>query len=652
MKKMRRGLLIIALLSAVLVINSIVLAHANLVRAEPPPNSVLNAAPAEIRMWFSESLEPTFSKINLRDKEGNILNTPVTQIDPDDSTQMSMKPGTLPDGLYTVVWRALSAADGHPTLGSYPLVIGDASQLQGATSQVDDSIRPDSTLIRWANLISLALTMGGIGFFLFVWKPAAPAPTPTIERRIIMLVWVGWILIGVTGFLLLLLQYSLATGYPLLVGINGDSLNSVVADTRFGHLWLSRTAMWAGLGGALWFATTDRWFYLVSLVLGGVILAINSAFSHANGAYDLTASVASDWLHLMATTLWVGGLIHFISIIGSVHNTFEPAAPVLSNVVGRFSNFARISVITLFITGLYAAWLQVGTIEGLLTTPYGQVLLIKLILIVPVIGLAFINLVYTHRGLEAGDEKWAVRLRGLLGAEIVLTSVILVAVGAMTSISPSRTTLAQRASNPTAPTPRPIKDVSTVNGLLIQFDATPGWIGMNTFTLKLVDSNGEPINDVTLIRMRFESQTQNIGESELRPERIAEGVYRVSGANLSAPGDWRIRVTIQRPNQYDTLVDFNPNVPDAPQTQTPVPVPEPNTPMPNRVLVLLLTGIVALGVGGYFLGENRSKLLQASSLLAIGLLLVGGTFLVSAMQGVSTNPTQDSAIAPTNQSPP
>ncbi len=651
MKNMRRGLLIIALLSAVLIINNIVLAHANLVRAEPPPNSVLNAAPAEIRMWFSEPLEPTFSKINLRDKDGNILNTPITQIDPNDSTQMSMVPGTMPDGLYTVVWRALSAADGHPTLGSYPIVIGDASLLQGTTNQVDESIRPDSTFIRWTNLVSLALTMGGIGFLLFVWIPAFSTPNPNIERRILMLVWIGWALIGVTGFLLLVLQYSLATGNPILVGINGDSLNSVVADTRFGHLWLSRTAIWAGLGGALWFARTDRWFYLVSLVLGGIILAINSAFSHANAAYDLTASVAADWLHLTATTLWVGGLIHFISIIGPVRSTFKPAAPILGNVVGRFSNFARVAVVTLFVTGLYAAWLQVGDIDGLLNTPYGQALLIKLILIVPVIGLAFINLVYTHRGLEAGDEKWSVRLRGLLGAEIVLTLAILMAVGAMTSISPARTALAQRASNPPAPVPEPIKDVSTVNGLLIQFDASPGWIGMNTFTLKLVDSNGAPINDVSLIRMRFESQTQNIGESELRPERIAEGVYRVSGANLSAPGAWRIRVTIQRPNQYDTLVDFNPTVPDAPVTQTPVPIPEPNTPMPNRVLVLLLTGIVALGVGGYFLGENRAKLLQASSLLAVGLLLVGGAFLFSAMQGVSTASAKDVAFAPAPQAP-
>lgn len=644
MRNIQRGLITIALLSLALLINSTVLAHANLLRAEPPPNSVMDAAPAEIRMWFSEPLETQFSKINLRDKDGKILNTPVTQIDPTDPTQMSMKPGNLPNGLYTVVWRALSAADGHPTLGSYPIVIGDASLLQGANNQVDESIRPDSAIIRWTNLISLALTMGGISFLLFVWIPAAPKANPIIERRILMLIWVGWVFIGVTGFLLLILQYSLATGNPLLVDINGDSLNGVVANTRFGHLWLSRTAVWAGLGGALWFARTDRWFYLVSLILGGIVLAITSAFSHANAAFDLTASVASDWLHLTATALWIGGLIHFVAIIGPVRKAFTPSALVFSNLVGRFSNFARVSVATLFITGLYAAWLQVGTLDALISTPYGQALFIKLILIIPVIGLAFINLVYTHRGLEAGKEIWSTRLRGLIGAEIVLTFGILLAVGAMTSISPARTTLAQRAANPPAPAPQPIKDVSTVNGLLIQFDATPGWVGENTFTLKLVDSNGSPINDVKLIRMRFESQTQNIGESELNPQRISDGVYQISGANLSATGEWRIRVTIQRPNQFDTLVDFKPNVLSAPETQVAIAPPEPNTPMPNRTLVLLLCGIAALAVGGYFLGENRTQILQASSLLAIGLLFIGGLFLFSGIQGVSTTSAKDITI--------
>lgn len=652
----RRWWVIVALLTAVLAVQNVVMAHANLIKAEPGPNTVLETAPAEIRMWFTEPLESRFSKINIRDREGNILNTPLTQIDPNDPTQMSIVPGAMPDGLYTVVWRALSSADGHPTIGSYAFVIGDASLLQqSGANQTEDVIRTDSTVIRWLNLLSLALTVGGVGFFLFVWIPAAPEvmpkaktnPNQAIERRMMLLIWAGWVLVGVTGFLLLALQYSLATGNSILAGIEANALNSIIADTRFGHLWLSRTALWAGLGGSLWFARSDRFFYWVALVMGAVILAINSAFSHANAAYDLTLSVGVDWLHLFATAVWVGGLVHFVNVIPPVRRIFNPAAPLLSNLVGRFSNFARVSVATLFITGLYSAWLQVGTVEGLLTTQYGLAMLIKLILIVPVIGLAFVNLVYTHRGLEAGQEIWATRLRGLVGAEIVLTAAILLAVGVMTSISPARTTLAQRAAYPPPPEAQPLKEVGNVNGLLIEFDASPGWIGENTFTLKLVDSNGAPINDVTLIRMRFESQAENLGESELRPEKVAEGVYRISGANLSVPGVWRIRVSIQRPNQFDTLVDFTPDVPAPPPIQVPVPLPEPNTPLPNRVFILLVTGILALGVGGFFLGENRGKIKQASSLLAVGLLIAGGAFLFSAIQGAPTIRSSETTVLPT-----
>lgn len=633
MKRLFRWWFMLILVVLIPVWHQTVLAHANLIRAVPEPNSVLDRSPAEIRMWFTEPLEARFSKISLRDREGNILNTPLTQIDANDPTQMSIVPGDLPDGLYTIVWRALSSADGHPTIGSYAFVIGDPALLQQTSSNpTEDVIRADSTLIRWGNLLSLALAVGGIGFLLFVWQPAAPVGTyPPVERRITLLIYIGWILVGVTTFLLLALQYSLATGSPLLEGLDGTLLNSMIADTRFGHLWLTRTALWAGLGGSLWFARSDRFFYWVALVMGAIILAINSAFSHANAAYDLTLSVAADWLHLTATTLWVGGLMHFLNVIMAVRRDVKPPALLLGQLVGRFSNFARVSVAALFITGLYGAWLQVGSVDGLLTTTYGQALLVKLVLIVPVLSLAFINLVYTHRGLQAGQDVWATRLRALTGAEIMLTAGLLMAVGVMTSISPARTTLANRAANPPPPEAQPIKDVATVNGLLIQFDASPGWVGDNTFTLKLVDSNGTPINDAKLIRMRFESQSENLGESELRPELTAEGVYRISGANLSVPGVWRIRITIQRPNQFDTLVDFTPTVPAPPPRVEPVPLPDAPVPLPNRMLALLVTGIAALGVGGFFLGENRMKLLQASSLLAIGLLVLGGGFLLSAI---------------------
>jgi copper transport protein len=622
---------------------SLVSAHSTPLRSDPSPNAILDTAPTKIEMWFSEPMEADFSAIRLRDKDGNVLDTPPSAVDPNDPTHITLAPGDLSDGLYTVAWRSVSAADGHPTLGSYAFIVGSAAGGFGSAGQAEDVRILDYTpvIIRWFNLISLSLVVGSLGFRMFVWTPAVAESQPTIERRMSLLTWGGWVMAGIIGFLLIFLQYSAATDNPILANINSRSLEQLIADTRFGHLWLSRMALWVGMGLSLWFARTDKWFNPVALTLGMGMLLTNSLFSHANAAQDLIASVGADWLHLSATAFWIGGLLQFGNVIGPVRRAFNPSAPVLSRLVGYFTNFARVSVAALIVTGLYAAWLEVGSIEGLLTTLYGQVLVIKILLIVPVIGLAAINLFFTHRNLAAGKEIWGKWLRGLVGAEIALTIGVLAAVGALTSIAPARTTLVLRSSIPIPPEPTPITETLSANDLNAQLTISPGWVGENTFTLTVTDSSGAPVTDPTLIRMKFESETQNLGESELRPTDQGNGVYTVTGANLSVAGDWRIRTTIQRPNQYDTLVDFKPVVEAAPSPIIPTPI-DPTAPLPNRTLALLAAGIGALIIGGFFLGENRFQPPRASSLLAAGLLLSGVMLMLT---GVATTPGTVSASA-------
>jgi copper transport protein len=633
-------LLLMALISV-----GMVSAHAELLRISPPPNARLDAAPDEIRLWFSEPLEASFSKIFLRDSQGNIIQTVPSQVDPADGRQLFLRPDPLPAGLYTVVWRGLSAADGHATAGSYPLIIGSGAG-GGSASQAADTIPAAGTIVRWFNLLSLAMGAGGLGFWLFVWTPAVNEPRPPIERRMRWLVWVGWLLIGITGIQLLLLQLSVAQDVPMLNVALNDTLGPLIADTRFGHLWLLRMALWVGMGGALAFAPGDRWFYWIALIIGGGLLAVNSLFSHATAAPDAPASVAADWLHLAATALWVGGLMQFVNVIGPVRRAFTSPVPVIGRLVAAFTNFARVSVATLFITGLYAAWLQVGSVAALLNTQYGQALFIKLLLILPLLALALVNLLFTSRGLAAGQDVWAGRLRSLVSAEIVLTMGVLAAVGVMTSIAPARATYAQQLAQ--QPTTQPIVETQTVNDLTMELTISPGTVGVNTFTLKLTDASGAPVDNAKLIRMRFESEAQNIGESELRPTSQGNGTYTVSGGNLSGPGDWRIRTTVQRENQFDALADFKPTVAQPP----PPPVVRPSAPLPNRVPALLIAGLAALLVGGYFAGEGRLRL-RAATLLGAGLVIIGGALLVSGVgaasesSSVSASPAAAAAPTPT-----
>jgi len=602
-------------------------AHASLVRAEPAANATLTQALTEIRLWFTEPLEPTFSRIRLRDSRGVEVVTPPSQVDATDALQMYLQPGDLPDGLYTVVWQVVSAADGHQTAGSFPFTVGEAPTVAPTTAPTNTAIPTGDALVRWLNLLTLAWIVGSVGFVYFVGQPAGIAAWPVVTRRLHQVIWAGWLLLGVSSALLLWQQSAILTDRPWRDALGNDALLPVIQSTRFGRLWLARLGLWLLLGLALWSAPTRPRFYALALLLGAALLATQSLYSHAAATQEAALAIPADWVHLLLTSLWLGGLLAFGVVIGTLRRVEPTVTPVVSRLVGAFSNYARISVAGLIVTGLYAGWLQVGSIAGLTTTRYGTVFLVKLILLLPLLLLAAVNLVITQRRLQEGHVLWVGRLRGLLGAELVLGVAVLGAVGVMTAINPARNELLQReiaAAVPIPPAPNPFTELQMVDQLHIELTIAPGWVGENTFTVALSNmADNQSVTDATLIRLRFESQSASLGESELRITEPTTGVYQVSGSNLSAPGDWQIRVTVQRPDQFDAVVDFMPTVTVAPPPAPP-PVIDVTAPLPYRQAILLLSGTLALALGGYLLAQSGW---HRSSVLAVGLLLLGGVFV-------------------------
>ena len=359
------------------------------------------------------------------DATGKTIATPPSQSDPTDAKQLFMRPGKLPDGLYTVAWHTVSADDGHALTGNFAFVIGAGSLPTTRSAQAAETIPADGAVIRWLNLLAMSLAMGSIGFVLFVWTPFGSHSA--IERRMIRLVWLGWISLGVVSILALLLQVSLAAQVSIAGAISSPALGQVISGTRYGSLWVARMILWAFLGLELFMAAArhNRLFYWLALLFGGAILLTNSLYSHASAAPDVTAAVLDDWFHLLLTSLWVGGLVQFINVIGPVRKAFKPPEASLGTLVAYFSNFARVVIAGLLLTGLYAAWLEVGSFDALFGTLYGRVLLVKLALIVPLLALGGFNLIFTSRGLESGQAVWGRRLRLLIGGELVLAVCVL-----------------------------------------------------------------------------------------------------------------------------------------------------------------------------------------------------------------------------------
>src|SRR5690606_34103854 len=96
---------------------------------------------------------------------------------------------------------------------------------------------------------------------------------------------------------------------------------------------------------------------------------------------------------LAASSVWVGGLLTIlIGLILVSGGTSSERREVYASAIPRFSTLAIISVVVLTLTGLYAAWLQVGNLTALNTTDYGRTLTVKLVLIVPLLLLGAVNL--------------------------------------------------------------------------------------------------------------------------------------------------------------------------------------------------------------------------------------------------------------------
>jgi hypothetical protein len=98
-------------------------AHAALSRADPRVGSKIGTSPMEVRMWFSEALEPVFSNASIVMPPGQGPAGGKAFVDPKDRRQLVipvLRP--LPAGRYEVKWGVVSV-DGHRTEGDFPFTV-------------------------------------------------------------------------------------------------------------------------------------------------------------------------------------------------------------------------------------------------------------------------------------------------------------------------------------------------------------------------------------------------------------------------------------------------------------------------------------------------------------------------------------------------
>jgi hypothetical protein len=97
-------------------------AHAFLEQAQPRVGSVVQAAPAEVRLRFNEALEPAFSSIQVLDANGKAVDARRAKVDDANHAVLRLALPRLAPGAYVVKWRAVSV-DTHATEGRYVFTV-------------------------------------------------------------------------------------------------------------------------------------------------------------------------------------------------------------------------------------------------------------------------------------------------------------------------------------------------------------------------------------------------------------------------------------------------------------------------------------------------------------------------------------------------
>ncbi len=93
-------------------------AHAFLEHSDPPVGGKVHSAPAAVRIWFTEAIEPRFSSIQVFDAAGKQVDKKDTHSDPSNRSLLQVSLPPLGPGTYKVVWRVMSL-DTHVTNGDF-----------------------------------------------------------------------------------------------------------------------------------------------------------------------------------------------------------------------------------------------------------------------------------------------------------------------------------------------------------------------------------------------------------------------------------------------------------------------------------------------------------------------------------------------------
>jgi copper resistance protein D len=401
--------------------------------------------------------------------------------------------------------------------------------------------------VRAIHFAAVILAAGVVIFQFLVAEPALRtaggdfrARIETLRRRWTWMVWTGLSAAAVSAAIWVLLLAADIYDAPVGDVWRNGGVWTVVTQTRFGQVWSLRFTLGALLAALLALKDPARRGRLgaIAVVLAIGILIGPAWTGHAGatpGALGQFA-LASDALHLLAAGVWVGGLLPLAMLLDCAWHEKQPGWAVLtSEAVGRFSRLGIASVGLLLASGLINSWYEVGSIDNLVETSYGWLVIAKLGLLAAMVAFAAVNRFYLTPRLAAAGAVRQLERNSLAEAALGFAAVLVV--GFLGSMAPA-IHLQLHPKYAAVPEGAAYVHIHSLAGMA---DVTimPGHAGPASATVRLWDDDFDVLKAQALT---FALTAPTTGSSPVTRTATQDdsGAWVVDGIALSEAGDWTV----------------------------------------------------------------------------------------------------------------
>lgn len=414
--------------------------HTRLLFSQPAANDTLREAPQTIRLVFSAPVSAELSRIVLAGGAGEPL---VLRVSPDSTNPQAVIAAApaLEPGSYRVTWRVVSP-DGHPVSGDFVFHVAAAVGRVGPHGDSRDTAAPPlpesppaqydlatagagpARVSAAAGMVGVASLMGLVGLVAFATGLAPGTVAP--PRRLVTLLAVaapGAFTVHFAAWLVSIVPDPLGPEAIRAALVRGPGrLEAIRVALALLVPWAALLARRPGLAGVI--------------ALAG--LAVGGAIGHA-ATISPVVSVPANTAHLLAASVWLGGLLFLVFGHGD-HVAFAAAAR-------RVSTVALIAVAAVALTGAWQVWLFLPRLSDLWTSEYGILVLAKTAGLGALVAFGAWHRIKLLPAAIRGDAR---PLRLSVRREVLVMTAVIVVAGILAHVPPPATgspvTVATRAS--------------------------------------------------------------------------------------------------------------------------------------------------------------------------------------------------------------